>query len=33
MKSFMGEDFLLSTKTAQYLYDNFSKDLPIIDYH
>ncbi len=33
MKEFMGEDFILSTKTAQYLYDNYAKDMPIIDYH
>ena len=33
MKKFMGEDFLLSTPTAQTLYDKYSKDLPIIDYH
>lgn len=33
MKKFMGEDFLLTTPTAEYLYNNFAKDLPIIDYH
>ena len=32
-KKFMGKDFILSTKTAQYLYDHYAKDLPIIDYH
>jgi len=33
MKKFMGEDFLLSTPTAVYLYDNYAKNLPVIDYH
>lgn len=33
MKHFMGEDFLLSTDTAQYLYHEYAKDLPIFDYH
>lgn len=33
MREFMGEDFILSTKTAQYLYDNYAKTQPIIDYH
>lgn len=32
-RKFMGKDFILSTKTAQYLYDHYAKDLPIIDYH
>ncbi|WP_232510306.1 glucuronate isomerase [Paenibacillus crassostreae] len=29
----MGEDFLLTTDTAVQLYENYAKDLPIIDYH
>ncbi len=33
MKKFMDKDFLLSTETAKHLYHDFSKDLPIIDYH
>ncbi|WP_026463923.1 glucuronate isomerase [Adhaeribacter aquaticus] len=33
MKKFLDEDFLLHTKTAQRLYHEFAKDLPIIDYH
>ena len=33
MKKFLDENFLLHTKTAQELYHNFAKDLPIIDYH
>lgn len=33
MKKFMGDDFLLSTPTAQKLYDEYAKNLPIIDYH
>jgi len=33
MKSFLNEDFLLETKTAQRLYHDFAADLPIIDYH
>ncbi|WP_082234942.1 glucuronate isomerase [Halobacillus massiliensis] len=33
MKNFMDEKFLLSSKTAQHLYDNYAKDMPIIDYH
>ena len=33
MKRFMDEDFLLSGETAKILYNNFAKDLPIIDYH
>lgn len=31
--SFLDENFLLKTKTAQLLYHNYAKDLPIIDYH
>lgn len=33
MKQFMADDFILSTETAKYLYDNYAKDAPIIDYH
>ncbi len=33
MKTFLDENFLLQSKTAQDLYHNFSKSLPIIDYH
>ena len=33
MKKFMDDDFLLSTPTAVELYEKYSKNLPIIDYH
>ncbi len=33
MKEFLGEDFLLQTKTAQLLYHEHAKKMPIIDYH
>ncbi len=33
MKKFMDENFLLTTKTAQDLFHNFAKDVPIVDYH
>lgn len=33
MKSFMNDDFLLSTDMAQALYHNYAKDMPIFDYH
>jgi len=33
MKQFLGEDFLLETATAQRLYEDYAKDMPIIDYH
>jgi glucuronate isomerase len=33
MKQFLDENFLLKTKTAQRLYHEFAKDMPIIDYH
>lgn len=33
MKPFLDEHFLLQTQTAQKLYHEFAKDLPIIDYH
>lgn len=33
MKKFLNKNFLLDTKTAQVLYHDYAKDLPIIDYH
>ncbi|MDO4626056.1 MAG: glucuronate isomerase [Pasteurellaceae bacterium] len=33
MKQFMGDDFLLSTDTAQTLYHHYAKNQPIFDYH
>jgi glucuronate isomerase len=33
MKKFLDDDFLLQTKTAERLYHEFAKDMPIIDYH
>ncbi|MGK0466124.1 glucuronate isomerase [Clostridium sp.] len=33
MKKFMGENFLLSNDTAINLYNDYAKDMPIIDYH
>ena len=33
MKSFMDQDFLLSTETAKHLYHDFAASMPIIDYH
>lgn len=33
MKIFMDKDFLLENKTAQILYNDFAKDMPIFDYH
>jgi len=33
MKKFMDENFLLSNDTAINLYNNYAKDMPIIDYH
>src|SRR5687768_12569040 len=33
MKNFLDENFLLQSKTAQKLYHEFAKDMPIIDYH
>ncbi|WP_028389894.1 glucuronate isomerase [Bacillus cihuensis] len=33
MKLFMGEDFLLNNKTALTLYNDYAKNMPIIDYH
>jgi glucuronate isomerase len=33
MKKFLDEDFLLQNKTAQKLYHDFAREMPIIDYH
>jgi len=33
MKAFLDDNFLLNTETAVALYHNYSKHLPIIDYH
>lgn len=33
MKKFLDENFLLSNKAAEKLFHEYSKDLPIIDYH
>lgn len=33
MKTFMNEDFLLSSKTAQKLYHEYAECMPILDYH
>ncbi len=33
MKKFLNENFLLQSKTAQTLYHEFAKSMPIIDYH
>ncbi|MBP5323247.1 MAG: glucuronate isomerase [Bacteroidaceae bacterium] len=33
MKQFMDENFLLTTETAQHLYHDHAKKMPIIDYH
>ncbi len=33
MKKFLDDNFLLSNETAQRLYHEFAKDMPIIDYH
>ena len=33
MKNFIHENFLLENKTAEKLYHDFAKSLPIIDYH
>lgn len=33
MKKFLDENFLLRSKTAQQLYHEYAKSLPIIDYH
>ena len=33
MKKFLDENFLLKTNTAQRLYHEYAKDMPIVDYH
>lgn len=33
MKAFLDEDFLLSSETAKWLYHEYAKKLPIVDYH
>jgi glucuronate isomerase len=33
MKEFLDDNFLLNNKTAERLYHEFAKDMPIIDYH
>ena len=33
MKKFLDENFLLSNSTAEHLYHQFAKEMPIIDYH
>jgi glucuronate isomerase len=33
MKGFMDDSFMLENKTAERLYNEYAKDLPIIDYH
>jgi glucuronate isomerase len=33
MKNFLNENFLLQTSTAEYLYHEHAKNMPIIDYH
>jgi glucuronate isomerase len=33
MKKFLDENFLLHNKTAQQLYNEFAKPMPVIDYH
>ena len=33
LMGFINEKFMLKTKTAETLYNDFAKDLPIIDYH
>ena len=33
MKKFLDENFLLQTDTAKKLYNDFAKQMPIIDYH
>lgn len=33
MKQFLNENFLLGNKTAEILYHQYAKDMPIIDYH
>ena len=31
--SYLKENFLLTNKTAEKLYNNYAKDMPIFDYH
>ena len=33
MKAFLNEDFLLTNGTAQTLYHEYAKQMPVIDYH
>ena len=33
MKQFMGEDFLLTTETAQKIFEKGAKNTPIFDWH
>ena len=33
MKSFLNEDFLLQSSTAQQLYHEYAASMPVIDYH
>ena len=33
MKEFMDKDFLLNSPTAQKLYHDYAKVMPILDYH
>jgi len=33
MKSFLDENYLLRTKTAEYLYHEYAEKMPILDYH
>ena len=33
MKQFLDENFLLKTKTAQRLYHEYAKAMPVVDYH
>ncbi len=33
MKKFLGDDFILTTKTAEHLYHDYAAKTPIIDYH
>jgi glucuronate isomerase len=33
MKQFLGDDFLLNTKTAERLYHEYAAPLPVLDYH
>ncbi|MBQ5519182.1 MAG: glucuronate isomerase, partial [Clostridiales bacterium] len=33
MKSLTGDNFLLENNTAVNLYNEYAKDLPVVDYH